>query len=206
MAGTESLVQVTEGSGKKLHTYQRTIGGNAVEDEAVIPGEYPIASYIAEFENVSTAVANTHILQIMASASLKVRIRRIRIQQETSATTASITRWTIVRLTTAGTGGTAVTPRPFDSGDAAAGGSAMTVPTAKGTEGVTLLPVVLVFRQAILATASQIEGNGWEWTQHPGTPPLVIPTGTANGIAIRTGSAIAAATVTGFIEYSETSF
>lgn len=202
----ESTVQVaTGGTGPKLHTWQRTIGANNVEDEYVIPGEYPNPSYIFEFESISTAVANTH-LQLMAGASLKLRIRRIRIQQESNATAAAVTRWTIVRLTTAGTGGTAVTVRPHDSADAAAGASGMTVPTVKGTEGVTLLPLVLVFRQAILATASQSEANGWEWTEHPNTPPLIVPAGATNGIAIRTGGAIAGATVTGFIEFTETSF
>ena len=76
----ESIVQVTEGSGKKLHTFNRTIGANSVEDEVVLLGENYLASYMI-VAAASAATANSHVLQIMAGASLKVRVRRIEVQQ-----------------------------------------------------------------------------------------------------------------------------
>jgi hypothetical protein len=63
---SESIVQVTEGTGKKLHTNQRTIGANNVEDEYVIPGEYPLATYFVQANAVSIATAAAHVIQIMA--------------------------------------------------------------------------------------------------------------------------------------------
>jgi len=208
MAATESLVQVTEGTGKKLHTNQRTIGANNVEDEYVLPGEFPYASYLVyPLTSTSTAgAANDHILTINAGASLKVRIRRIRIEQAANATTATLLALQIMRTTTAApTGGTAVTPRPHDSADAAAGFTAMTLPTVKATEGVMLIRTVLLMRQAISATQSQPD-DAWEWTQTPGTPPIIIPAGTANGICIKIEAAVAAGSLICSAECTETSF
>ena len=202
----ESIVQVNSGSGPKLHTWSRTIGANTVEDEAVFPAEYPLASYIAIGAAVSTATANDHLLQLMAGASLNVRIRRITVEQRGTATTAAALTMEIWRLSTAGTGGTAVTPRPMDTSDAASGATAMTLPTAKGTESVLIKPFVITFRQAISGTASPADDAPFEWTQHPGMKPLMIPAGAANGIAIKNTSAAAAATAIVTIEFVESSF
>ena len=87
---TESFVNVTEGSGKKLHTNQRTIGANAVEDEYVLPGEFPLPGYFAVANAVAATTANDHLLQVMAGASLKVRIRRISVSQNQLATARGI--------------------------------------------------------------------------------------------------------------------
>jgi hypothetical protein len=141
----------------------------------------------------------------MAGSTLKVRIRRIRFEQSGNATTAAALPVSVYRLTTAGTGGTSVTPRPFDSADAACGATAMTLPTAKGTEGVMLLRTIVLMRQG-LATAGSTADDVWLWEQHPGEPPIVIPAGTSNGIAIKNESAIAGATCIPAIEFIETSF
>lgn len=201
----EGIVQVTEGSGKKLHTWNRTIGANSVEDEFVLPGEFPYASYFVTPSAASTATLNSHLLQIMAGGSLPVRIRRIVLTQFTNATTAAAMAFHIFRLTTAGTGGTTVTPRPHDTTDAAAGCVGMTLPTVKGTEGVQLFDESMLMRQAILATASQ-NIERWTWEQHPGTKPIIIPAGTTNGIAIKNATAVAGATVQIRVELVETSF
>lgn len=202
----ESIVQVTSAGTTKLHTWQRTIGANNVEDEFVIPGEYPLASYtVVPTGSVSVATANDHILQIMAGASLNVRIRRIRFEQSGNATTAAIGILEIWRLSSAGTGGTAVTPAKLDTGDAASGATAMTLPTVKGTESVLVMRSALIYRQAVSATAAGVD-DAWEWVQQPGQKPLIIPAGAANGIAIKSGSAIAAGTVIPYVEFVETSF
>jgi hypothetical protein len=141
----------------------------------------------------------------MAGASLNVRIRRIRIEQSTNATTAALGNFQIERLTTAGTGGTAVTPAKFNTADVASGATAMTLPTAQGTESTVLFRPTLVFRQAIATTATQFD-DMWEWIQQPNQGPIVIAAGTSNGIAIEIITGIAAATAQIHVEFIETSW
>jgi hypothetical protein len=155
----ESLVQVTEGSGKKLHTWQRVIGANSVEDEFVIPGEYPLASYVGQNAGSSIATANDHV-QLMAGAALNVRIRRIRVEQAALATTAVLAAFGVYRLSTAGTGGTAVTPRPLDSADAACGATMASIPGVKGTEGVELFRRRMILTQTVATAGGLVGGVG----------------------------------------------
>lgn len=205
MAG-ESIVQVTEGSGKKLHTWQTTIGGNAVEDEFVVPGEFPYPSYVATLPNVSLATANDHLMALNAGASLKVKIRRIRVEQQSNATAVALDRFSVVRTTTTTpTGGTAVTPAPFDTADAASGAVARSLPTVKGTETTELASTVLIMRQALSATQTQPE-EAWEWIQLPGQKPLIIPAGATNGIVVKHTTAVAGASVIVTIEFVEQAF
>ena len=199
---TESFVNVTEGSGKKLHTNQRTIGANAVADEYVLPGEFPLPGYFAVANAVAATTANDHLLQVMAGASLKVRIRRISVSQNQLATARGIDSIELWRLTTAGTGGTAVTNRPFDTADAAAGATAMTLPTAKGTESILLARRRLLLTQSV----DVAQGGEWTWEQHPGTPAIVIPAGATNGLAIKHTTANAGAGYNVVVEFVETSF
>lgn len=203
----ESLVNVTEGAGKKLHTWQTTIGANNVEDEFVLPAEYPYPSYTAYYHNVSIATANDHLAQLMAGATLNVRIRRIRIEQNANATAAARADFQLLRLTTAGTGGTAVTPSKLDTADAAAGAAGIIIPGVKGTESTVIRDEVLIMRQAIATTQTQPEET-IEWTWFPSTAikSLKIPAGAANGIAIKNIVAIAGATVDITIEFVEQAF
>lgn len=199
----ESTINFTEGSGKKLHTFQRTIGANNVEDQTTIQGEHYLATYSVVFD--VGGVANDHIIQIMAGGTLNVRIKSIDIEQSGNLTTASLLKFSLFRLTTAGTGGTAVTPAKYDNGDAASGATAMTLPTVKGTEGAELAKFAIVARQAILATASQTDDR-WHWEQKPGLKPIVIAAGTTNGICIKTLVTLAGGGMMGTIELAETNF
>lgn len=201
----EAFVNVTEGSGKKLHGWDVVIGANTVIDEFVIPGEYPMPTYFAEASGSSIATANDHSLQLMAGASLKLRIRRIRIEQRANVTTAGLCVFEIWRLTSAGTGGTAVTARPFDTADTA-GATAMTVPTVKGTESVRLMSTIVTLRQAVSTTGSPADDALFEWAQLPNEKPIVVPAGTTNGLAIKNVTAVAAGSITALIEFVETSF
>lgn len=195
----ESFINLTEGSGKKAHTFQRVIGVNTVEDTVAILGEQYLASY-----NVPTAAAGTsaataasHLLQIMAGGSLNVYVRAIRIYQLAVATVAAIDAIEIVRLTTAGTGGTAITPAPRDASDAASGATGMTLPTVKGTEGTFVDRATGQWTQTI---ATQSGGRQavlvaefvWDDLR---SKSLRIPAGTTNGIAVKNPTARAAATV-----------
>lgn len=202
----EAFVNVTEGSGKKLHAWDRSISGNTVLDEFVIPGEYPLASYVVIGAAVSIATANDHILCCNAGSTLPVRVRRIWIEQSGNATTAAITSMQILRTTTAApTGGTAVTPAPLDTTDSAAGAAGRTLPTAKGTESTLIFQVAMVWRQAVGTTTAQVD-DYWEWVQKPGQKPIIIPAGTANGLVIKSTSAVAGATVNVGMEIVETNF
>lgn len=197
----ENFVEVTSGSGLKLHTWSRTIGANTVHDEFTLPGEYPLATYSVVATAVSTATANDHLLQIMAGSSLNVRIRSITISQAAAAGSVASARFQLFRLTTAGTGGTSITARPYDTADAAAGATAMTLPSSKGTEGVTLF-----VESMWLGTAAIPTHRVADWIQTPGTKPILIPAGTSNGLAIKSINAVASATVDIAVEFVETSF
>lgn len=201
----ESSVNVTEGSGKRLHTYDRTISATLIQDQFMLPGEYPYASYSIVSGFTSTATTSSHLLQIMAGSSLNVRLRRLRVEQVANATGAALLSFEVMRLTTAGTGGTVITPGKYDTADAAAGATAMTLPTAKGTESTTLVWAVIIMRQAILTTGTQPEET-YEWEQHPGMKPIIIPAGTSNGLAVKIGNGIAAGTVVVTAEIVETAF
>jgi hypothetical protein len=200
----ESNVNVTEGSGKRLHTFNRTIGAVSVEDEFMLPGEFPYATYSVSVNLVATTTSLSHVMQIMAGASLNVRVRRIRIKQRDGPAAITVMDFAVLRLTTAGTGGTAITPRPYDTADAAAGATAQTLPTAKGTEGVFLWQEGFWFATAAIpATGSK---DFIEWVQLPGSKPIIIPAGTTNGIAIKNTGAVAASSVSVDIEFVETNF
>lgn len=195
----EGFINFTEGSGKKLRTWNRTIGANSTEEQFVIPGEYPTPSYMVYATAVSGATAASHTIQLMAGASLNVRVRRIFLHA--IAATVGTVRFEVVRLTTAGTGGTALTVGKMDNGDAAVGATAMTLPTVKGTEGAFLWPITV--GSAAAAPQSAVNESGW--VQHPNSKAIIIPAGTANGIALKC-SGLAATTFDVAMEFTETSF
>jgi hypothetical protein len=201
----EAYINLTEGSGKKAHAWDRTIGANTVLDEFTLPGEYPLASYRVVAESISIATANDHIAQLMAGSSLNVRVRRIRIEQGANAATAGVKSFQVLRLTSAGTGGTSITPAKLDTADAASGASAMSLPSAKGTESTLVDSMFLAVRQAVGTTTAQVD-DYWEWSQHPGQKPLIIAAGTSNGICVKNINATTSGTVNVIIEFVETSF
>lgn len=203
----ESFVNVTEGAGKKLHTDQKTIGANTVEDEYVLHAEPFLSTYVISTSTAaSTATAASHLLQIMAGASLNLYVRAIRVYQFGLATTAAIVTLQLFRLTTAGTGGTAFTPAPI-SNEAASGASSMTLPTAKGTEG-TLVGI----RASQFIQTVPTGGNGtapllaeWDFEKLRGKA-LRIPAGAANGLAIKNPTAVAGASVVIEVVLAEANF
>lgn len=203
----ESLVQVTEGSGKKLHTWQRTVGANSVEDEIVLPGLPAFATYSVPILNVSLATANSHILQLMAGASLNVYVVRIRLWQSAAATTAAFASILLHRLTTAGTGGGVQTPAAHDPADAAAGAVGMTLPTVKGTESTAPLRFMAYLTQTPGAAGSQmLPIIDWEADKAGLVKPMKIAAGTTNGLVIKNETAVAAASVTGYLTFIEASY
>jgi hypothetical protein len=203
----ESIIQLNTGSGgPKAHTFNRTIGANSVEDEVVLLGENYLASYIAHPNaNLSTATAASHIFQVMAGASLKVRIRRIEVYQSVLATTVSFIDLQLWRLSSAGTGGTAVTPALLDTTDAASGFTLMTLPTAKGTETTLVVAQVAILVQT-LGTGTFAAPIAIFDFDRLRSKPLTIAAGATNGIALKNGGGVAGASVSVNVIFDESNF
>lgn len=191
----ESIVQVTSAGSTKLHTWNRTIGANSVEDEFTLPGLNPYATYSFLVGGISGATSSDHMLQIMAGASLNVYILRIKVQQAAVMTTAAEFSCDIFRLTSAGTGGTSATARPMDGSDSAAGCTGMTLPTVKGTESGSALDRLRFWGIQTIG-AGGLAGTGplVEWTPRPFGKPIRIAAGTSNGIALKVATGRAAIT------------
>ena len=203
----EGFLQITDGNGKKAHTFQRTIGANTVEGEVVVMGEQYLAEYtVATITPVSVATANSHPLQIVAGASNRLRVRRIEVAQMVPATTAAFCQWAIYRLTSAGTGGTAITGQLLDPADAAVGATCMTLPTAKGTEGALLWSGASVMTQTLTATPAAINPILVLDFDDTRRKPIHVAAGATNGIALKNITAIAACTVIVTAWWSESSF
>jgi hypothetical protein len=202
----ESFVNQTEGSGKKSHSFQRTIGANTVEDQVVIQGNPYLAAYTVSASGVSVATVDSHTIQVMAGASLNVYILRIRAWQVGLATTAGLVAFRGFRLTTAGTGGSVITPRPLDTTDAAAGATAMTLPSSKGTESTIFGESECYFLQT-LPTAVDFKPLLLDWSfDYLRLKALRIPAGTANGIALKLLNGTAAASATVWVDLFEANF
>lgn len=204
----EGFINLTEGSGKKAHTFQRIIGANTVEDEYVIVGEPSLAEGVAATPAVSTGTANSHLAQLMAGASLNVYVRSIEIYQVGLATVAAIDEIDVFRLSTAGTGGSVVTPLPLDTTDTITA-TCMTLAAVKGTEAAN--PLYRVSAQFTQTVATQSGGKQGpllamiDFDTLRGKA-LRIPAGTANGIAIKNLTARAAATVLVVIRFTEANY
>lgn len=202
----ESVIAVTEGAGKKIHTWSRTIGANTVEDEYQIIGDQPLATYVIDTSGTSIATANDHPLQIMAGGSLNVYLRRLRAWQLALATTAAIVQFSLFRLTTAGTGGTASGLDPLDSSDAGANGTAMTLPTAKGTEGARLYNWTAGLIQTVSTAGEPTLLFDLDFDKNPRLKIPRIPAGTTNGLALKNVTGHAAATILIAAEVTEANY
>lgn len=205
----ESVVQVNSGTGPKLHTFNRTIGANSVEDEVVVQGEPYLAEYRATTgaTYISCATADSHLVQIMAGATLNVYVRRIRIYQHAVATTAAFGTAQVHRLSTAGTGGTVFAAQGLDTTDAACGASIMTLPTAKGAEGGSLEQEEAIFMQTMGASNGPVRALLYDFDfTRIRQKSIRIPAGLTNGICVKQRTAIAAATAAIVVEFTEANF
>jgi len=184
---------------KYLHTEQRTISGTAREDQYVQLGESAYPTYNAIGANVSLATVNDHLIQVMGDGTNYTRIKRISfiVRDHPAAANAAILG--LYRLSTAGTGGSAVTPNGYDSADTY-GGGAMTLPSSKGTEGALLHSFVIP-----LPTAPD-DARYVYWEVLPDTKPMIVGTSTANGLAIKSLWAVASCSLEINVEFITTSY
>lgn len=203
MAGTDSVVQINEGTGKYLSHVQRSQASNTTYTPQVIVSEPYLPTYgVAVTTAASTATANSHLIQIMAGPLNRVVIRRILVTQLAAAGAATAMVCQLLRLTTAGTGGTSFTPRALDPVSDVTPATTMTLPSAKGTEGSILWTGV----SNMLATVAVAGGNpilDLDF-RDPRAQPIVISAGTSNGLALKNITAVASGTVHIYVEFSET--
>lgn len=198
----ESFLTTAAGN---IHTWTRVISANTVHDQGVFPAEYPGASYIVFGGTISIATADAHVLELLAGSSLNLKVRCIHIEQSSNANAAALGSFSIFRLSTAGTGGSAITPAKFDTSDSAAGATGMSLASSKGTETTELFRIHMPMRQAISATQAQVDDQ-WEWIQKPGQKPLVVAAGTSNGLCIKSNTAVAGGAVDVWFEFVEQAF
>ena len=200
-----SYVSFDEGTTKKVRTFARTDGADTVEEWMYAQSESLFDTYSVSTQATAGATANSHLLEIMAGAANRVGIKRITIYQVANATGAASFAFDILRLTTAGTGGDAVTALPIDPASGAVGATAMTLASSKGTEGVAAGGR---HRGAISTTASTVGVNpvlDLRFGEN-NTKPLYIAAGTSNGIVIKNPGADATVTFDIYVEFVEASW
>lgn len=203
----ESLIALTPGSGaKNTHTFNRTINSNSVEDQVVALGDPILPTYIINTtSSISTATSAAHLLQIMAVASLNVYIRRFQMFLSGGAGSAAVPAIQLIRLTTAGSGGTVYTPAPVDTSDSASGCTAQTSPSSKGSEGTSLwfgtvdLPTTSVagYQSTLLLDVT--------FPRDISKVPR-IAAGTSNGVAFKIITGVASASVVMNVWVEEASY
>lgn len=199
----ESTLGWTDGAGKNIHTWQRSVDATNKEDQVFLPGEQHLATYVANAAGVSTATSASHLIFIQGDGTNYTRISRITVRQAALAGAAATAQLSVIRTSTAGSGGGAVSARPFDAGDTDPyAGTIQTLPSSKGTEGVTLL----IGRLGLVAAAPVDARNVWSWERGPWGKPIIIGTATTNGVCLKITTGIATSTVDITVEFTLTSY
>ncbi len=196
---SESSLPLTDGDGSGgLRVNTQTIGGTAVDTQAVFVGQTPNKTYTMRFQDTSMATANAHLAVIMGNGTAYPKIHEIHIAQGGTATGTAVAEIQVLRVTTAGTGGTAVSARPFHpSNTSPYSGSCFVLPSAAGSEGDILLNDSMNLR-----TANTGQVVPMHWTQTNFAEPIISGNGTASGIAIKNLRAVVGGTAVGYIIFS----
>jgi len=204
---TGSFIGVTPGAGAKLSTGPLyTENANVVQDQKIIEGEAYLSTYtVSQTGGAVMAGANAHTLQIMAGSSLIVRLRRLTVWQLGLAGAITMQTFSIVRLTSAGTGGTALTPLALEQSDPGSGATAMRGPTTPGTVNGTLYSATAPVLAALWTVPSPPMID-WNFEGMDNTKVPMIAAGVANGLALMTLTAIATATIIYTATFVESAF
>lgn len=186
---SDAFVEVTAGSGHKLaHESYTDSNGDTVKDQKARIGLPFLPSYTVSVATpISMATANAHLLQIMAGANNRLTLVYLRVTQVAVATAAAVKEFALFRLTTAGTGGTSITPRATNPASSAAGSTAMTLPSSKGTEGNQLwTDTGLVFSTVpTTGAADALTLVEWDWRGDLRDQAPEVAAGTSNGLALK---------------------
>lgn len=181
-----AVVQINEGTGKSLSYVSFTDeASNSAYVERVSLHEPVSATYTVSITTaISFATANAHLLQIMAGTSKRFALRRLKLWLTAAATAAAIKQMQLVLLTTAGTGGGAITPCAIDRADTTFSGASQTLPSSKGTESDILWEFDCAAWAAVPTTGILPPIIDEEWDDR-GSKSIVIPAGTSNGLALK---------------------
>jgi len=198
----EGVVGVDEGTDKYLHTWQRSIAATDKEDQVVLEGESVNPTYSLITAPVATTTSASHLVFIMGDGTLYTRIRRVFIEQVVAAGSATLANIQMFRLTTAGSGGGALSARPHDSADTNPyAGTIQTLPSSKGTEGNFLWARYLWLTNSIAA-----QPNSIEWVARNNMKPIIIGPAATDGLAIKIATGIATSTVNIHIEFTTSTY
>jgi len=202
----ESSVNVTEGSGKRLHTYDRTVSSVLVQDQVILHGHPLEATYTLRTSTVSVATAESHLFQIMAGSSLNVYVHRIQVFQHVAVTTAAFVSFALLRLTSAGTGGTTAALNVFDTSDATAGATAQVLPTSKGAESTCVWDSYAYMMQTVGASTPMPAPMLDVTFDSLRTKAIRIAAGTSNGLVLSNRTAAAGGSVSIVAFFTESSY
>lgn len=139
------------------------------------------ATYTISTLTAAPATANYAVLNIEAGATKTARVRRLIISNPGFGTAAAALDFELVRTTTASSAGTAVTPAPHDTTNAAYSGVARKDGATLGTIGTQLTTFTIVQPATAVAAFTPIVFEFYGQMSQA----LTIPAGTANGIALR---------------------
>lgn len=187
---------------KFLHSWQRTIDSVDREDQYVLMGQPAYPTYTAIASSISVATTASHILMIQADGANYTRLLRAWVTPtDDIPAAASVVTIQIVRVTTAGSSGGAVTAGAFDTADTYAG-TIQTLPSSKGTESTVL------WQRRVALTAAQpvVIPDGPFYEMHPHGKPIVFGAGTGAGIVFKVVTGIASCTVDVVAEFMTSSF
>jgi hypothetical protein len=211
------IVQVQpDSTGKKIQTFENTVGSNVVESQGVVlvdtagaalktstTGALAIisensnkATYCASVSGQANTAASDSIV-IESGTTKIVRIRKILILNPGTQTTAGFRVLQLLRTTTAGSAG-AITPIPFDASDAAFSGIVRAKPTSLGTAGVVLMNIPVWVPAAGASFAPMII----DFDNDPEKAPTGIAA-VANGLALRDPGATGGANFAASIIFTE---
>jgi hypothetical protein len=170
----------------------------------IIIGEPNQPAGICYQNHILCNTVSSHLVEIMSGASKRLYIRRIRIMQSGPASTAGMLSISMKRLMTAGTSGTTITLAPNDPDDTLTA-SAMTLPSAKGTEGAE----VADWRMWCYDSNGPL-GNLWTppaWDDGPHVKSLIANAGATNGFCFKlTGGDTMGVYVDIMVEFAEQTF
>jgi len=201
-AMTVSSIEVTAGSGTHLWTDARTVSAVSRHAQFTLPAPPVYPSYSALASIITTATSAAHVLQIMGDGTNYSRLFRFEIcMTDDIPAAASAFQMHLYRLSTAGTGGSALNGQPYDAGDATYGGGVMTLPTVKGTEGIGLN-----LYMTIPLPSAQPFISRYVWEAQSRSKEIIFGTSTANGIAFKIVTGLASATIQIMAEFYVTSF
>jgi hypothetical protein len=193
-----STIAFTDGSGKNWESFERTRDSTDYQNMVVLIGEPHQPTLTALATGISAATSASHLIFIQADGTLITRIKRIFVEQVAAAGSATLAQLQVIRTSTAGSGGGAITARGLDAADSYSG-TIQTLPSSKGTEGVTLIQKRLWLTNSIAA-----QPNSWEWLArgHHGQKALTIGPTATDGICLKIVTGIASATVDITVEFT----